>query len=677
MKNLSYFITSSLFCLNLLCQSSLASEKNRLEIKEEISGNGKALIEIETAEEDFFFPKNSETYEPQFVKGYNSSYKRNYKENEITNSINEYSKLFKKCFAREVDEKKINSTDKSILLNETASKFSRDFLSYTKEFIKFLEKLEKKERHNTDFQKIILEKDNIELLSNFVSYFEEHFTKAKTETSINLEPDYKKVMVDYFIPFQKLFNAYMYFYNKAFPGKLEFIGYLTDWMPNFFAYTNDLGSVKQKIGYTRDKNGFLLFRLYPTIKVDDSYYYTYIPHGDVDPENGLSKMDHFVERSIFMKKTDDKFDIILKSGILLSQTEESISYTPFTGNHGIPFCKLKRIMISRDKKHTTNDALVSFLEKEKNNPSTKNKQQIENLLNFAEEKKIYDLKNTSDDLLLSSEKKPHTTFFPKINFNPIDSINSFTFIKNILGNQKHAFIEIPSTKVEKQEATYEYFLSLKDAVLNSQVNEERIQAIEWAAQLFETTDEKELIEHIDLSLNEIEKDLHEAYFDEGKKEMEEKIRKEQEERSKMVINRDHYKKDTKPVKEKRSKGKNFFQKKQPQNEMEKKDTGLSEEKIKEIKKECQERINKLKKSGPLKWKSYLGLVNKTIQVLKDSNVNVKLLLNKSSHGFISIEGTKQPICFSHETGEIGTSSAVKDITKLTNTVLNFLTKKKE
>lgn len=657
MKKILYFMTSSLFCVSLLCQSSLASNS---EIKNEI-------IKIDSTERDSFFSKGSKEYEPLGLKGYPSFYKKislktkTINDEEIGNSIREYSKFHGKSLLNEGEKNGINSIQRSQLeknLNSRADNFSY----HTEKFVSLLHKLGKMNKNNKSTKEVITSNENIKLLSDFVSHFEEFFQKAKNETSEGLEKQYKEVMVDLFNPFQKLFNSYMYFYDIAFPGKVEFIGYLTDWMSQEMACTKALCFTKQKIGYTRDKNGFLLFRLYPSNKIDDTYFFTYLPHGDVYSDTGMPNMEHFVQRTIFLKRNSDgNFDIVKNKGIHLSQTSKLVAFIPYTGNHEIPYANMPKRGLINDKE------VSKMVDLEK---------RTEEALRFKElltENKLHDKEYVQTTILqddkfdYSSEK----SFLDKL----LQRNILFKFIKNILDDRDQTFVEIPSTKVDEQEAAYEYFLSLKESIMSPNNSEIKIKSIEYATLLFGRRDENDLIEIIDLSLNEIEKELEVSYFDEEKKEQEEKIKKEQEERKNMVINGDHNKKENKGNKFKK---KNIsFKQKNSLKETEQEDDGLSDEHIKEIRKKAHLRIEKLKKGGPVKWKSYLGLINKTVQVLTDANISVKFLLNKSSHGYISINDAKLPICNPHETGEISNSSAVKSITQLTKTVLNALSQLKK
>jgi hypothetical protein len=598
-------------------------------------------------------------YKPLSEKG--MPYDREIKPNAIKDALRVYTDLYWEATLKDpLYTEATNNHKKQI--KDSVQTGCNVFEKNTDKFISFLRGLKKKEK-NEDIKADI--ESNLKLLNAFVSYFEDVFNKSKIETKTQ-EKLHKAVMVDHFKPFQSLFNLFMYYYDIAFPGTVGFHGCLTDWMPHELIGKELL----QKIEYSRDLNGFILYRIYPSNVIDNTYSFTYVPHGDVDLETGVREMTYFSQKGVVLKKGLGNIpEIAENTGCFFERLEGGMSVMFYTGKYFIPFSFSKTVMVLNDSESSEDlNVNLKTLELLETQHSDTTDLRIQQVIKDKTQKLSKDIERSLKDMIGNKSSEGMVD----INI----GVSGLNWLQNlgsvVLGDKKSSFIEIPSTPIGEQENTFEYLRELKKGI-----ESQKEEAINQAILLLGDAPPEVLIKQIDLSLEILEKDLEESYELEEKKLLEAQIQKEWEERRKKLLGGtlgDKAKQENK----KKSFGhkKTFNKKTQTSVELEKKPEGLSEEHLKKIKEKVQKRLDTIKK-GPMKWKTYTKFMSKLLGVLKDEKVDVKALLNKSSHGFLSIDDTKLPLFRPHKDNELYGSTPLLNLTKLTKLVFESLSKQQE
>lgn len=364
----------------------------------------------------------------------------------------------------------------------------------------------------------------------------------------------------------------------------------------------------QHLYYMRDDHGFIPFTIFKheAIEEDRGLYRTYVSYGQQLP-------GPYYERSILFYSHDSgTIEIESTPGIIAETKGEFLTLKPYTGANSL-FPYTHTISIHMGAKNSDLPPDLSFDKPYFITPSL-----IEQF-----KKPIFTEKNIGDPLFAKM-----TTPEEYLSTRILEA-----FFRRYLSDKNKKFFPLFANEIACLESNYLFLRNLKEKIKNDPQNEEALYTASLVQQAFYNSLSEEKTGS-PLSLGEIIED-HENFLIE-KYEEEERIRLQQEERSRMVAD-GYYDTENKHLK----KSKKLKSKK---GEKEKKDIAPKAEPVQnEIAKKVQERLRELKEGKKhITYQNYLQLVNIVIQGFRLTGIEVSGYLNGSSHGAIVIGGHTIP-----------------------------------
>jgi len=425
---------------------------------------------------------------------------------------------------------------------------------------------------------------------------------------------------------QRTFNLYMQAYERL-------TGKTTSFLESLHYKKVYQQCIEAHLFYKRNEDGFFIFPILPYKTLGKNLFLNsiaYIPAG----EKGTDEV------CFSMPEKEGEPQIVRQSGFIYTdlgnievqgEMRPAISFHLYYGElSSTPFFAGISMLIpgacDAKEQNTPYEAYV----KSEIIRSLGACKSTENLAVQAAEKSLVDFEGVHASTLYFGNLKSDN-FTLRLSSNESSLYRS---AKQILEKEQSTFVPLPSTPVEELESEYLYFLELQERISRQIGTPEDMAMLEYFKETDPETYSEKTAEKL---LKESENALLEAYIQEEQKQIEQQIRKEQEERSQNVATGKHYKPTSKNKNNKGSKHK--FEKK----EKSQKSAETNEENIlKEAKNLAAGRLNSLKlpKGNNLKFRKFLDLVNTAQQELANVGVGVKGALNKSSHGSIAIEGSK-------------------------------------
>jgi hypothetical protein len=511
----------------------------------------------------------------------------------------------------------------------------------------------------------------IPTLGHFVKYFEMAYDRIKDRgrrTAFGTQNSFQDTI---FSVVQKTFNVYMRTYERLNKTPLGFVEDL------HFSQPALIGSYKIHLFYTRDENGFILFNLIPQDEVDAGLFKTYIPYGNIDTS-------FFVERHFLFSLTSNNKPVLIEDkGYCINKSEGVYNISFYSGNTGIvPYSLGKTIITRRNAENpviTTIDGISQILrdsskldslnnlsnvppdaEREPEEHSSGRREELENLNTILEELRNALMDNlvqiSSNSTLYSLHHLVANTEKQLLETIQNRDINALlNMLDSLLEGQPSKFLGVPGSPLDMLETEYLFLKELREQH-HHDLHPNMQFLLEYIQQEFPAQTLDEIIAHY-------EEELVCHYEAEEREILENAYKAEQDQRSQMVIQGDHYKK--KPShKKKNSHRRQDYKKAKPQAESAAEKSARLEKQYQEAKKKAEQRLKKIKDikiSGSPKFRKYLKLVNKVTQGLRARGVSVTAQLNRSSHGSLAVQGEKISIVRPHGGYNTVHQSAARDL----------------
>ncbi|MBI2707071.1 MAG: hypothetical protein HYX35_01980 [Proteobacteria bacterium] len=469
-------------------------------------------------------------------------------------------------------------------------------------------------------------------LGHFVAVFEALFDLLRTHYRINSH-DYlvhkDRLENDFFPIVKRTFILFMAAYANYTPETLGDLGPLTYLSQNFSVISD---KVLKHIFYKRDGSGFLLFTMFPHQKMGENLYETYLPYL-------TNRTPYYISDIVLFSLNSHNTPVLEKRpGLIIKRSNAGHSIEGYRGNTtSLPYTTGQEMLVGNPSTIKTITTLKEIADlKERYSQSEDGASQDEESKSVNE---YLDNAYTSVSTTLPSQVKGNLIFgivpFPHHTLVAIKGV-----LSTFLGNNDSTFIPFPSTPLEETEETYLFLLDLKQRLAQKDPQPEDIHLLTY---LEETYFPEETIDEI---VQRYEEELIDTY----KAEAEQKIRLEQEERSRMVAEGSHYsssnnsrikgssKKKEKSKKETSSAASNATTSTSSNNNAEEVDE-LTEKAYQTARKKL-EVLKTVNKNGSIKYRKFMQIVNVAAQGLSNLNSKLTTQINKGSHGNIQVEGSQ-------------------------------------